>query len=306
MMIIKKAILIVIAICFVFSLCIIVYADEKQNKPNMTNEHIYELLMSDAFDGNKGITVDKLDVEIDSITRVYTVDLHQYAETEKLEVIPLNETEGDAKGSEVYVAKIVGVNGIFCGNMRFSILNGKARFMVQSLTPMYKPEEYDDLLNFSYQASCSFEDNREILEELLGCNVSKDNVRYTVIDRIGPVYYVKNESVETFVYCFYVRNGKRNVGLLSKEEVLQTAKEWQELEKTAQEVKEKWEKEHPGEQWTGLLGGADLSGNTAVIKSGASPDTWIIVLVSVSSVVVLSVITALIIIRIKRKKKESV
>ena len=78
------------------------------------------------------------------------------------------------------------------------------------------------------------------------------------------------------------------------------------MKKLHRKLKKNGKKNIPENNGRVYWGGADLSGNTAVIKSGASPDTWIIVLVSVSSVVVLSVITALIIIRIKRKKKESV
>ena len=121
----------------------------------------------------------------------------------------------------------------------------------------YIPEEFVKLPqieteNYYYYESCSFADNKEMLEKKLNCsNISEEDVKITMIDGYGWTFYVKNSSIEAVVNCPFVRyDGSISMEIISKEELLQSAKDQVKAYNEELEAKAKWEAEHPGEIWS--------------------------------------------------------
>ena len=245
-----KILITIISLLFTVLTALNVFSTGSQNEEEVDKELIYSYLMSEGFDGYKYLKNEGLGVDIESIARVYIVDIARYVETEKFEIFPWTKSEGKTAGGKVYIAKVINDNGDFCGNLEFYVLDGIARQMLFTPSPL----TLDDIIKekSSYYESCKFSDNKELIEKTLNfSNISDRDVRIVMIDGYGWLYYIENPSVDAIVSCLYTGyDGSRTASVITKEELLNAAKEKVKAINDELAAKAKWESEHPGEIWS--------------------------------------------------------
>lgn len=230
-------------------------------------DQIYELLQSDSYDLKKMLEVNSLTILKESITPVYTLNLSEYAQSKKMNVVPMWRSHSGLTSNgtgNVYVAKAVTLDKQFGGNIMFYIENGAAYNM------MYSPSEYSPMWGASddkYPASTSYADHASRISAALkeAEFVSVYDVKYVVIDSVGDFFYVSNDKHDRLFAAGYVSVNSSNKPIdnvdFSMEvtgELLNIANDWWAKEKTYSEEKAKWEAMHPGETW-------DMTGEVGVL-----------------------------------------
>ena len=208
-------------------------------------EAIYQLLQDDSFEYKKILEADSLTIVKESIAPLYTIDLLEYAETGVLNVKP-SETGTD--GVTTYMAKVITSQQEFAGNLRFHIADNTARggFFYQA--------DY----NSSYQASCSYADHAERIQNCLKEDrfVSAYDVKYVLINFVGEFFYVHNDKHHVLIPAGWVSLSAADPELAGQvdvvlqvdgDELKAIANHQLEEHKAFLREKEQWEKEHPGE-----------------------------------------------------------
>lgn len=228
---------------------------------------IYDLLQNDSYDLKKLLEINSLTIVKESITPVYTLDLLEYAQSKKMNVVPMwrshSGLESNGNGN-VYVAKLITLDKQFGGNIMFYIENGVAYNMI------YTPSEYSPTWvtgDAKYPASISYADHATRISAALKESgfVSVYDVKYVVIDSLGDFFYVKNDRHNRFIATGYVSVNSANNPIENIDysvdatgELLGIASDYLAKEQTYLEEKAKWEATHPGEIWD-MTGGSGLS-----------------------------------------------
>lgn len=231
-------------------------------------DYIYELLQNDSYDLKKALEIDSLTIVKESITPVYTLNLSEYAQSKKLNVVPMWRSHSGLTNNEngnVYVAKTVTLDKQFGGNIMFYIENGVAYNM------MYTPSEYspiwEETISNRYSASASYADHAARISVALKETefISVYDVKYVFIDSLGGFFYVSNDKHDMFFATGFVSanssdNPIDNVdyAIEAKGELLNIANDYWTKEKNFLAEKAKWEAMHPGKVWD-KTGGAGVS-----------------------------------------------
>ena len=157
---------------------------------------------------------------------------------------------GKNMDKRVYSSKMIDGNNAFSGSMTFYVDDGIAYRLYSSPQP-FKEYEYQ-------YASTSYADHAKRIQKILKLDslVSPVDVKYVVIDGVGDFFCVKSQDRMHFIAVgimpvalehtdkFPIDYALDDVGLKQIAD--------QQLEKYNAHLAEveKWEKEHPGEEWT--------------------------------------------------------
>lgn len=259
-------IILILMLCFIMLVPVyavegndMVYASEK------TQNEIYSMLTDPTFDYYAALQADNLTIVKESITRVYTVSLLDYAKEGTFNVLPMSSGGSDS----VYVAKVITANGDYAGNIRFYVKNNTAYNLLFSPAPVLS-EYYVGIDNPRYIASCSYADHAERIKGIFKRSsfVSVDKVKYIVIDGVVEGFLVQDDATFNIIPIGYISEAKIDAVdvNLTNSDVSALASE--QLDAYNKQLKEKaeWEKEHPDEQWsfTGTSISPIISGVSAV------------------------------------------
>ena len=142
-----------------------VYASGKQL------DQIYESFQSDSSDIKIMLETYSLTVVKESITPVYTLSLSEYAQSGKMNIVPMwcshSGLESNGKGN-VYVAKTITSEKQYDGKLLFYVENGTAYNLLYEFSA-YSPMLPDDLPgSASDAASPSYADHAQRISSALG------------------------------------------------------------------------------------------------------------------------------------------
>ena len=204
--------------------------------------------LSSSSDVAKLLKYDDLSIVKESITPVYTINMLDYSKTNELVITPMYA--GKNMDKRVYSSKMIDGNNAFSGSMTFYVDDGIAYRLYSSPQP-FKEYEYQ-------YASTSYADHAKRIQKILKLDslVSPVDVKYVVIDGVGDFFCVKSQDRMHFIAVgimpvalehtdkFPIDYALDDVGLKQIAD--------QQLEKYNAHLAEveKWEKEHPGEEWT--------------------------------------------------------
>lgn len=236
--------------------------ESKENKPMVyvtgsEQETLYNLLLQNfSPDYKKVMDYYSLTFVKDSITRVYTVDLFEYAETGDMNVKTLTdyrqEKNKDKTDGNVYAVKLIDSNQKYGGSIIFSVEDNFAYNLHFWCTPETGLTEDAK----RYKASCSYADHAVRIKSIVGKDelVSANDVKYIFINRMGYFFYI--ESEDKFITQGYVYvnpepwdNTANDYSFDSDELKIMADRELKAYQEFVAKY-EQWKKEHPGEPWT--------------------------------------------------------
>ena len=225
-----------------------VYADRT------TQDEIYPMLNDPTFDyyallRNKNLTVVK-----ESIMPIYTASVLDFAESGEFRVVPLTQ---EPEGGNVYIAKVVTADGELAGNLSFWISNNTAHgglFEICNVILSAYPEGGQ-----FYPASCSYADHAERIQKIFNYPtfIPVDKVKFISLDRIAEGFLIQNEETFYIVPLGVIKETQQTESdyVLTMSDLAELASAYAEDYYQTMEEKAKWEKEHPGEQWSYTGGG---------------------------------------------------
>ncbi len=207
----------------------------------------------------------------ESITPVYTIDLLEYAETEKLNMRPMwwsksNDEIGiDIGKGNAYIAKAVTSENQFAGNIRFFIKDGVAYIRQVTLSEHTWGNYAEDGETLPYAASCSYADHASRIAEILkedGPIFARDIKYVEAYHNQGDFFYVKNDKHDILISVGTIYPATAEKDQVHTDYTLDPHTPLLEIAKRclrAQEVflaeKAAWEAEHPGEVWNQIGSG---------------------------------------------------
>ena len=248
---------------------------------NDKRESVYQATQKEDFAYYKLFKKFDIHVVKESITPVFTIDIYEYAQSDKFSIKPFyqelpsmsnTQQQTDDIQGNYYVAKTVTSDGRFAGNIWFSVYDniviGHFTFSDNfKISDIFGDEdEYDDI---RYQSSSSYADHAERIKNLLNREefVSPYDVKLVAADGIGCCFYINDEQGEYFIpigYQFYEGYEDQDPKLkynvcLTAADIKEKAIEQYERHLDYMARKEAWEKEHPGETYlaVGGTGSAD-------------------------------------------------
>ena len=232
-------------------------------------DQIYESFQSDSSDIKIMLETYSLTVVKESITPVYTLSLSEYAQSGKMNIVPLwcshSGLESNGKGN-VYVAKTLTSEKQYEGTLTFFVENGTAYFFMHtfSVNSPFWQDDFSD--SASYAASPSYADHAKRISSALGETnlISAHDVKYVLIDSLGSFFYIKNNKHDRFFSTGYISasnsstkpNGIVDYSIDATGELWNLANDYWAKEKAFLAEKAEWEAKHPGEVWdkTGGIG----------------------------------------------------
>ncbi len=226
--------------------CETVYASKS------VQDAVYRATQQETFDYYKWFKKDRIEIVKESITRVYSVDILEYAETGVLAIKPdvsrVSPSKEDEIYGNVYVAKLVTASGDFAGNIQFYVEDGIAYGLLFTPSAAYMPETVR-----LYHSSCSYVDHEKRIRNLLDREtfVSASDVKYVYIGDVGACFVVQNESEYTIIPVGYdnVSSEAKIDYILTTAELKEIAEENLKKHNEFLLEKAKWEAEHPGETY---------------------------------------------------------
>ncbi len=244
---------VIVVLALSLTMLIPAYANEEKEmvyaNENTQNE-IYSMLNDSSFDYYAALQADNLIIVKESITRVYTISLLEYAQNEILDVKPMTSGSGN---NSVYIAKVVTTEGIYAGNIKFYIKNGTAYNLLFSPSPVLS-EYYIGVDNPHYIASCSYADHAKRIQGILKRSsfVSIDKVKYIVIDDVVEGFLVEDEATFSIIPVGYIpTEGLDTVDVnLTSSDLSDLASEYSDNYNKQLTEKEEWASKHPDEQWS--------------------------------------------------------
>lgn len=216
-------------------------------------ETIYQLTQNDSFDYFKALEYDNLKIVKESITVVYTVDMHEYAETGQFNLKPMVKgVKQNTSDGNVYIAKVVTAENAYGGNIMFYIEDGVAYNI--RFTPSITLEQSDQAESKTkYMASCSYVDHAARIQNILKESdpVSVYDVKYVAIDEVGDCFYINNNANQVMIPVGYhnVETSSEVDIALNQVEFKKIAEDILNRDNDLIAIREAWEKEHPGEKF---------------------------------------------------------
>lgn len=224
-----------------------VYADKT------TQNEVFSMLNNTTFDYYAALQADNLSIVKESITKVYTVSLLEYAKSGVLQITPMTSGNSKDKEGNVYIAKVITEEKAFAGNIRFYVENDTAYTLLFSPSPVLS-DYYAEAAAPQYIASCSYADHAKRIQGMLQRNklVSVNDVKYVIIDGVGESFFVNDSNATTLIPVGYISETKSETTdvKLAASDLSALAAEQLNMYNKWMPEKQAWESEHPGEKWS--------------------------------------------------------
>ena len=212
-------------------------------------DHVYDCALKDSFDYHNMMVNEGLSIVRESITPVFRFDLLEYAETGKLSITPYAINAEDADSPRLYTAKVINAENEFAGNMTLYVDSGIAHSL-GFVHAAAQNERYGC-------ASCSYTDHAERIASLLGSEepILPEDVKYLSVVWIGECFYVQRNGNEYLVPIGTAGSEVGKAAVINENGLRSIAGEYRTYYEDLLKQKEEWEKSHPGEEYSPILGG---------------------------------------------------